>query len=77
MLFLTIYNDVYTCFCYKYQKKKNEEVLNVFSARSLCEKPIYFMCKYITLTGYGFSGVDQITIESQYVDFIQQCLLQH
>lgn len=41
------------------KKKKNEEVLNVFSARSLCEKPIYFMCKYITLTGYVFSGVDQ------------------
>lgn len=40
-------------------KKGKIRSLKFFCARSLCEKPIYFICKYITLTGYVFSGVDQ------------------
>lgn len=50
----------------------------MFSVLGLCVKNTnIFYCKYITLSGYVFSGVDQITIESHDVDFIQQCLLQH
>lgn len=57
----------------KIRKMKKSEL---FSVLGLCVKNIYFVYDYITLTGYVFPNVDQLTIASRYVDFNQQCLLQ-